>query len=93
MVVLDETHVRDVKLTYNRVWVINITEIIPKDHLRVLEEGPKTVGMAVPRRPQMREQSTARRTIDAPSKGVVTGDLTMGGKISFPSTVANDGGL
>ena len=56
----------------------NIREVILKDHLRVLEEGPKYVGMAVPDRPQTTEQSTASRSCDAQSKGPVVRELSKG---------------
>ena len=54
MFILYEIHVRGFKLIDDRIWVGNVWEIIPMDHLRVLEEGPKTVGMAVPSRPKRR---------------------------------------
>ena len=80
MFVLNEIHVRGVKLIEYHIWVRNIRKIIPKDHLRVLEEGPKIVGMAVPGRPKMTEQLMARRPVDAPLNGVADGVLTIGGK-------------
>ena len=70
---------------WNHTWVAKFKEIIPNDYLSVLKEGPKTVGMAVPGRPQTTKQSTASRSCDVPSKGVVIGDLTMGGKVTFAS--------
>ena len=63
--IFDEIHARVVKLIHYHIWVEKIQEIIPKDHLRVLKEGPKTVGMAVQGRPQTTEQLTARRNFDA----------------------------
>ena len=45
MFVLDEIHVRGVKIIDDDIWVQNFREIIHKGHLRVLEEGPKTVSM------------------------------------------------
>ena len=89
MFVLDKINLRGVKLIDDHIWAGNVWKIIPKDHLRVLEEGPKTVGMAVPGRPQTTEQSTIRRPVDALSKGFVDGDLTMGGKGSFASHCSN----
>ena len=68
MFVLDEINVRDVKLMDDLIWFVSIRKIISKDHLSVLDEGPKTVGMSVPSRPQTREQSTASRGCDAQSK-------------------------
>ena len=41
MFVLGEIHVRGDKLIYEHLWVGNFRENIPKDHPRVLEEGPK----------------------------------------------------
>ena len=38
--VLGEIHVRDAKLVYQIVWIGNVRANIPKDHPRVLEEGP-----------------------------------------------------
>ena len=43
MFCLDEIHVTGPKLIYEHVWVRNIWKNIPKDHPRVLEEGPKLV--------------------------------------------------
>ena len=43
MFVLDKIHVRGSKLIEGYVWVVNIRENIPKDHPRVLEEGPMLV--------------------------------------------------
>ena len=83
MFVFYEIHVRGVKHIGDRICAGNIRVIIPKDNLRVLEKRPKTVGMAVPGRPQTTEQSMTRRTVDALKKGVVYGDLTMGGKGSL----------
>ena len=51
-------------------------KIIPKNHIRILEERPKNVGEEVTGRPQTTEQSTARKPVDAPSKGVMYVDLT-----------------
>ena len=48
--VLDEIQVRGFKIIYDHIWVGNVREIISKDHQAVLEEGPKTVGMADPKR-------------------------------------------
>ena len=70
--------VRGFKIIYDHIWVGNVREINPKNNIRVLEEGPKTVGMAVPGRPQMTQQSMANRGYDTPSKGVINGDFTMG---------------
>ena len=47
MFFLDEIHVRGVNIREYNIWVGKVREIIPKDNLRVLEEGPKTTGMAV----------------------------------------------
>ena len=80
MFILDVIHVRGVKLIYNCILVGNVWEVIPKDHLSVPEEGPNFVGMAILGRLQKTEQSMASRGCDAPSKGVVDGNLTMGGK-------------
>lgn len=41
MFVLDEIHVSGPKLIYEHVWVGNVGANNPKDHPRVLEEGPK----------------------------------------------------
>ena len=43
MFVLGEIPVRGPKIVYDNVWVGNVREKIPKDHQRVLEEGPKVV--------------------------------------------------
>ena len=40
---LDEVHVRDTKIVYKYILVGNLWENIPKDHPRVLEEGPMLV--------------------------------------------------
>ena len=47
-----EIHVRGSKNIYDRIFIGNVREIIPKDHLRAFEEGAKTVCMAVPGRPK-----------------------------------------
>ena len=93
MSVLDENNVRGFKIIDDRIWVGKVWEIIPKDHLRVLEEGLKTVCKAVPGRFQTMEQFTARRHVDAPLKGVLDGNLTMGGKGCLSDILANDGEL
>ena len=93
MLFLGEIHVIGAKIIYDHVWVGNIQANIPKDHLRVLEEGLKTVGKAVPGRFQTMEQFTARRHVDAPLKGVLDGKLTMGGKGCLSDILANDGEL
>ena len=49
--VLDKIHVRGVKLIDGCISVVNVHEIIPKDHRRVLEEGPKITAPAIPGRP------------------------------------------
>ena len=49
MFVLDEIYVIGVKLIYDRIWVGIIQEIIPKDHPRVLEEGPRLVAKTAKR--------------------------------------------
>ena len=81
--VLDKNHVRAVKIIEDCILVGNVQEIIPKDHLRVLQNGPKIVGMVVPGRPQTMEQSTACRGSDDPSKGVIDEDLNIGCKVRF----------
>ena len=43
VLVLDEINVRVLKLVNKHVWVGKFQENIPKDHQRVLEEGPKLV--------------------------------------------------
>ena len=48
-------------------------KIIPKDHPRVLEEGPKPVGNIVTGRPQTIWQSMARRPVDTLSMGFFDG--------------------
>ena len=35
-----EIHVRGDKIMLKHVWVVNVWEYIPKDHPRVIEEGP-----------------------------------------------------
>ncbi|TMX04216.1 hypothetical protein EJD97_010645 [Solanum chilense] len=92
--VLDEIYVRGVKLIEYSIRLGNAREIIPNDHPRVLEEGPKPVCKAVQGRPQTTEQSMARRPFDAPSMGFVDGDLEWGKedrlcKSLNPSTVAS----
>ena len=47
MFVLGEIHVRSPKLVNNHVWVETFWEKIPKDHSRVLKEGPKFVSKTV----------------------------------------------
>ena len=61
---LYEIHLRGVKLIENLNCIGNIWEIIPKGHLRVLDEGPKTVAKIVPSRPQTTEQSTDHGPLD-----------------------------
>ena len=55
MFVLDEINVRDVKLMDDLIWFVSIRKIISKDHLSVLDEGPKTAGKAFPGRPKTME--------------------------------------
>ena len=43
MFVLDEIHLKGVKIIKNHICVGKLKEIIRKDHQRVLEEGPKVV--------------------------------------------------
>ena len=92
MFVLDEIHLIGFKLIDYRIWVVNFWEIIPKDHLRILEEGLKLFGMSLPGRSKTTEQSTARRPADAPSKGLVDGDLTKTGNRQkmYPTTEGYD---
>ena len=59
MVVLDKIQVRGFKIIYDHIWVGNVREIISKDHQAVLEEGPKTVGMADPKRRSSRRPVVA----------------------------------
>ena len=68
---------RAVKLIENCIWVKNVQETIPEDHLWILEEGPKTVGMDVPGRPQTTEQSMTHSPVYTPSKGTLLRDLNM----------------
>ena len=48
---MDKVNVGGPKIVYKYILLGKILENILKDHLRVLEKGPKTVGMAVPGRP------------------------------------------
>ena len=52
-----EIHVTGDKLIYNHVWVENVQANIPKDHPRVLENGPKVV----PKTFQDSQQSVGNR--------------------------------
>ena len=61
---LYEIHVRGVKLIENHNWVGKVRKIIPKDHLRVLEEGPKTIAKTV--------QAGARRWSSRRLMGLLT---------------------
>ena len=65
MFVLDETHVRGVKLIYGCFLVINVQEIIPKDHHRILKEGHKNHCAGCPRQTLVTEQSTFFHGCDA----------------------------
>ena len=49
--VLGEIHVIWSKLIHDHFWVGNIQENFPKDHPRVLEEGPKVGAQDIPRPP------------------------------------------
>ena len=66
MFVLDEIHVRGTKLVYEHVRVGNIRANIPKDHPRVLEEGPKLVPKTAQDSPTNRWHSTPSGSVDAP---------------------------
>ena len=92
MFVVDKIYVRGVKLIDDLILVRNIGEIIHKDHQRALEEGLKLFGMSLPGRSKTTEQSTARRPADAPSKGLVDGDLTKTGNRQkmYPTTEGYD---
>ena len=78
MFVWDEFYVRGNKLIDDWIWIGKVQKIIPKDHPRILEKGPKPVCKAVPGRPQTMEQSTTRRLFNAPSMGVIDGDIPLG---------------
>ena len=39
--VLDEIYMECLKLIYENIWIGNVQVKVPKDHPRVLEEGPK----------------------------------------------------
>ena len=64
--VLDKIHVRGSKLIEGYVWVVNIRENIPKDHPRVLEEGPMLVAKIAQGSPTCGWQTTASCLVDAP---------------------------
>ena len=61
-----EIHVTGDKLIYNHVWVENVQANIPKDHPRVLENGPKVVPKTIQDSPTHTWQSTPRGLVDAP---------------------------
>ena len=93
MFVLDETHVRGVKLIYGCFLVINVQEIIPKDHHRILKEGHKNHCAGCPRQTLVTEQSTASRGSEAPSKWSIMMDLALSEELKlWAATIANDGG-
>ena len=66
MLFLDEIHVSGPKIVYNHVWVGNVQEIIPKDHPRVLEEGPKLLAKPVQDSPTKGWESIPIGPVDAP---------------------------
>ena len=64
--VLDEIHLIGTKFLYEHVWVRNVQENIPKDHPRVLEEGPKLVPKTVQDNPTNVLKSTPTGLVDSP---------------------------
>lgn len=66
MFVVDEIYVRGIKLIEYPIWFVKVQEIIPKDHPRVLDEGPKLVAKTVKRHFTYGGQSMASGLIDAP---------------------------
>ena len=60
-------------------------EVIPKDHVRYLEEGPKVGSKTVKDSPKRLSQSMARKPVDGPSMGAFGGDLVLGEKITMLS--------
>ena len=63
--VLDEIHVRGDILTYEHVWVGSVQVNIPKDHPRVLVEGPFMVPKTVQDNPTNSWPLTASGSVDA----------------------------
>ena len=66
MFILDEIHVRGVKLIKGHVCLRNVQENIPKDQPRVLEEGPVLVAKAAQGSPTYGWQTTASGLVNAP---------------------------
>ena len=54
------------KIIHCRICIGNFWETIPKDHQRVLEEGPKLVAKTAKRQFTYISQSTANDLVDGP---------------------------
>ena len=61
--VLNEIPVRGHKIVYKHIQIVNIRENIPKDHPRVLEEGPKLVPKTAKTTEAIDAQWVSRRPI------------------------------
>ena len=60
-------------------------EVIPKDHVRYLEEGPKVGAKTVKDSPKRLSQSMDHGPVDGSSIGAFGGDLVLGEKITMLS--------
>ena len=63
---LDEIDKGGPKIVYKHIQIVNIRENIPKDHPRVLEEGPMLVAKIAQGSPTCGWQTTASCLVDAP---------------------------